>query len=157
MLEIYNIKEKTKFLREVAELTQKEWGETTNSKEEFEEKINKKISKIIGNLDNPSYCKLILLDNDVLIGFISIFPTDGNERNDLSPWYATMYVKESFRGNGYSRILNDAILKEAKTRGFEKIYLKTDLINYYEKFGATYLETLNTGEKLYYFDLNELH
>ena len=52
MLKIYNIKEKQEFLREVAELTQKEWGSQTNSKEEFEEKINKKISKIINNFNN---------------------------------------------------------------------------------------------------------
>lgn len=38
-------------------------------------------------------------------------------------------------------------------RGFIKLYLKTNLINYYEKFGAIYLENLNNGEKLYYFDL----
>ena len=153
MLKIYNIKEKQEFLREVAILTQKEWGKKTNSKEEFEEKINKKISKIIDNFNNPFYCKLILLDNDVLIGFISIFPTDGEERNDLSPWYATMYVKEEFRGNGYSKILNDAILDEARKRGFKKLYLKTDLLNYYEKFGAIYLETLNNRERLYYFSI----
>ena len=52
-----------------------------------------------------------------------------------------------------SKILNEAILKEAKKRGFKKIYLKTDLINYYEKFGAIYLEDLSNGEKLYYIDL----
>ena len=153
MLKIYNIKEKQYFLREVAELTQKEWGNKTNSKEEFEEKINKKISKIINNFDNPLYCKLVLLDNDILIGFISIFPTDGEERKDLSPWYATMYIKEEYRGKGYSKILNDAILKEAKQRGFKKLYLKTVLINYYEKFGAIFLENLNTGERLYYFSI----
>ena len=153
MLKIYNIKEKQEFLREVAELTQKEWGSKTNSKEEFEEKINKKISKIINNFNNPLYCKLVLLDNDILIGFISIFPTDGDERKDLSPWYATMYVKEEFRGKGYSKILNNAILEEAKSRGFEKLYLKTDLINYYEKFGAIFLGTLNNGAKLYYFSI----
>lgn len=153
MLKIYNIKEKQEFLREVAELTQKEWGSKTNSKEEFEEKINKKISKMINNFDNPLYCKLILLDNNILIGFISIFPTDGEERKDLSPWYATMYVKEEFRGKGYSKVLNNAILEEAKKRGFKKLYLKTNLINYYEKFGAIYLENLNSGEKLYYFNL----
>ena len=112
MLKIYNIKEKQEFLREVAELTQKEWGSKTNSKKMFEEKINNKISKIINNFDNPLYCKLILLDNDILIGFISIFPTDGEERKDLSPWYSTMYVKREFRGKGYSKILNDAILEE---------------------------------------------
>ena len=153
MLKIYNIKEKQEFLKEVAELTQKEWGKKTNSKKEFEEKINKKISKIINNFDNPLYCKLVLLDDDILIGFISIFPTDGDERKDLSPWYATMYVKEEYRGKGYSKILNDAILEEAKKRGFKKLYLKTDLTNYYEKFGAIFLDTLNTGEKLYYFSI----
>ena len=153
MLKIYNIKEKQEFLREVAELTQKEWGKKTNSEEEFEAKINKKTSKIINNFDNPLYCKLVLLDDDILIGFISIFPTDGDERKDLSPWYATMYVKEEFRGKGYSKILNNAILEEAKSRGFEKLYLKTDLINYYEKFGAIFLGTLNNGEKLYYFSI----
>ena len=155
MLKIYNIKEKQEFLREVAELTQKEWGSKTNSEEEFETKINKKISKIINNFNNSLYCKLILLDNDILIGFISIFPTDGKERKDLSPWYATMYVKEEFRGKGYSKILNNAILVEAKKRGFKKLYLKTELINYYEKFGATFLENLNNREKLYYFNLEE--
>lgn len=153
MLKIYNIKEKQGFLKEVAELTQKEWGTRTNSKEEFEEKINKKVSKIIDNFNNPFYCKLVLLDNDILIGFISIFPTDGDERNDLSPWYATMYVKEEFRGKGYSKILNDAILREAKNRGFKKLYLRTNLINYYEKFGALFLENLSNGEKLYYFSI----
>lgn len=153
MLKIYNIKEKQEFLREVAELTQKEWGSKTISEEEFEAKINKKISKIINNFNNPLYCKLVLLNNDILIGFISIFPTDGDERKDLSPWYATMYVKEEFRGKGYSKILNNAILEEAKNRGFNKLYLKTDLINYYEKFGAVFLDTLNNVEKLYYFSI----
>lgn len=153
MLQIFNIREKQEYLREVAELTQKEWGIKTSSKKEFEEKINKKISKIINNFDNPLYCKLVLLEDDILIGFISIFPTDGDEYQNLSPWYATMYVKKEFRGKGYSKILNNAILEEAKKRGFTKLYLKTNLINYYEKFGATYLENLNNGEKLYYFDL----
>ena len=92
MLKTYNIKEKQEFLREVAILTQKQWGKKTNSKEEF-------------------------------------------------------------RGKGYSKILNNAILEESKKRGFKKLYLKTNLINYYEKFGAIYLETLNNGEKLYYFSV----
>ena len=152
MLNIYNIKDKQEYLKEVAILTQREWG-NYSSEEEFNLKIEKKINKIINLLDNPSYCKLILLDNDKLIGFISIFPSDGDERNDLTPWYATMYVKKEYRGLGYSKILNDAILKEAKDRGFNKIYLKTDLVNYYEKFGAKYIETLKNGEKLYCIEL----
>ena len=147
---IYNIKDKQEYLKEVAILTQKEWGKKNLTEEEFNIKIDKKINKILNLLDQKDYCKLILLDDDSLIGFISIFPIDGEERQDLTPWYATMYVKEEYRGNGYSKILNDAILKEAKDRGFNKIYLKTDLVNYYEKFGAKYIEDLENGEKLYY-------
>ena len=156
MLKIYNIKDKLEYLKEVAELTQKEWGNQTNSIEGFNAKIDRKINKIISNLNNPNYCKLILLQNNTLVGFISIFFFFCDERPDLSPWYATMYVKEKFRGNGYSKLLNDAILKDAKSRGFTKTYLKTDLINYYEKFGANYIETLKSGEKLYYFNLKDL-
>ena len=150
MLKIYNLKDKQKYIEEVSFLTQKEWGRQDLSKTEFELKVRNKISKIILNFDNLNYCKLILLDNDTLIGFISIFPKDGDERSDLSPWYATMYVKEQYRGKGYSKMLNDAIIKEAFNRGFEKLYLKTDLENYYEKFGAQYIKKLSSGEKLYY-------
>ena len=105
------------------------------------------------SFENKFYCKLIFVENNTLIGFISIFPTDGEERKDLSPWYATMFVKEEYRGKGYSKILNNAILEEARRRGIQRIYLKTDLANYYEKFGAKYIENLSNGEKLYCIDI----
>lgn len=153
MLKIYNIKDKLEYIKEIAILTQEEWGEKGLSTDEFDNKVNKKIEKIKSNLDNKLYCKLILLDDDKLVGFISMFPYDGEERKELTPWYATMYVKKEYRKNGYSKILNNAILKEAKNRGFSKIYLKSELKNYYEKFGAKYIDTLNNGEKLYYIEL----
>ncbi len=152
-MKIFDIKEKQGYLREVAELTQNEWGSKELSKEEYEEKVNLKINKIKSLWDDIRYCKLLLLEDETLIGFISMFPTDGDERQDLTPWYATMYVKKEYRGKGYSKFLNDAILAEARKRGFEKLYLKSELVNYYEKFGAKYIETLNNGEKLYYIDL----
>lgn len=61
--------------------------------------------------------------------------------------------KKRYRGKGYSKILNDAILKEAKARDFKNIYLKTTLNNYYEKFGAKFVKSLNNGEKIYEFEL----
>lgn len=90
-----------------------------------------------------------MLKGNELIGFISLFETDGNLR-EVKPWYATIYVKKEYRSNGYSKILNDAILKEAKDRGFKRVYLKTDLENYYEKFNTIYMEILKNGEKMYY-------
>lgn len=63
-----------------------------------------------------------------------------------------MYVKKEYRKKGYSKILNNAILKEAKNRGFDKLFLKTDLNNYYEKFGAIFIKKLKSGENLYYIN-----
>ncbi len=149
MLKIQNLKDRQEYIEEVARLTQSEWGEKVN----FEEKVKNKIQKIKNNFNNPFYCKLILLNNNELVGFVSIFEQDCKERENLSPWYATMYVKEEYRGNHYSKILNDAILKEAKKRKIKRIYLKTTLENYYEKMNAKFLEKLDNGEKIYYFDL----
>lgn len=153
-MKIYNIKEKQEYIEEIAKLSKLEWAEY-NTEEELNKKITETIEKIKNNLNNPNYTKLILLDDKKLVGFISIFETDGDECQDLTPWYATMYVKEEYRGKGYSKILNDAILKEAKKIGHKKIYLKSELKNYYEKFGAQYIKKLKNGEKLYYINLED--
>ena len=133
-MEIYNIKDRLEYLEEIVELTHNEWGNRILSEEDYRVWLQKKIISIKSMLDRNDYCKLILLDEDNLVGFISLFPTDGDERSDLSPWYATMFVKKEYRRRGCSKILNDALLKESKKRGFERVYLKTDLNGYYEKF-----------------------
>ena len=148
-MQILDIKN-TKYLDEYILLCKKEWSDykIVNNKEEF---IKKRTEKILNG--NKVISILGLIDNNTLLGFISLFKYDGNERKDLTPWYATMYVKEEYRGNGYSKLLNDALLNHTKKLGYKKIYLKSNLINYYEKFGAKYIENLNNGEKLYYIDL----
>ena len=145
-LRIINLKEENTYLEDYVKLCSLEWG-SPKSDDEVKEKVSSILSgdKVISVLG--------LVDDDTLIGFISLFKYDGDERRDLSPWYATMYVKSEFRGKGYSKLLNDAIIEEARNLGYSKIYLKTDLVNYYEKFGAKYLEDLECGEKLYYIEL----
>ncbi len=150
-MKVYNLKDKLEYLNEVANLEYEEWADKKDEKKQ--ERIKRKKEKICNEFNNKSFCKLILIDNNNLIGFISIFPKDCEEEKELTPWYATMYVKKEYRNNGYSRILNDAILKEAKDRGFSTLYLKTYLENYYEKFGAIFIRKLKSGEYLYKFEL----
>ena len=150
-MEIYDLKEKKEYLDEVARLEYEEWAD--NKEENKEERIKRKKEKICNMFEDKYFCKLILIEEDKLIGFISFFPNDCEEEKDLKPWYATMYVKKEYRGKGYSKILNDAILEEAKNRGFKEIYLKTELENYYEKFGAIFIKKLSTNESLYKIEL----
>ncbi len=147
IMEIVNIMDNEKYIREYAELCTLEWG----SRDYDESFIDKKVKRILSK--DKVISVLGLIENGVLMGFISLFKFDGEERQDLTPWYATMYVKEEFRGMSYSHLLNEAIILEARNLGYERLYLKSDLVNYYEKYGAKYLEDLKCGEKLYVIEL----
>ncbi len=145
-MQIFNLKNKPEYIREVAQLERDEWGSNTSKT------LEEKVEKIKQNFQNEYFEKLILLEDNELIGFISMFEYDMEERKDLKPWYATMYVKKEYRGKGYSKLLNDALLQLAKEKGIPRLYLKTTLHNYYEKFGAKFLENVG-DEKILYFDL----
>lgn len=142
------------FLREVITLEHDEWAQ--DKEIDRESRITAKIEKVKKNLSRNDFCKLILLADNELIGFISLFPHDCAEYPNLTPWYATMYVKKAYRGRGYSKYLNDAFICEALKRKFKVLYLKTTLTNYYEKFGAQWIANINETEKLYKFDLSLL-
>ena len=149
-MEIINIKKNHNYLKEYIKLCSKEWG-TAKTEEEWKTYINEKKKRILE--EDKAISILGLIEKNKMIGFISLLKYDGEEKRELTPWYATMYVKKEYRKKGYSKILNQAIIEEAKKLGYNKIYLKTNLINYYEKFGAQYMELLKNGENLYYIDL----
>lgn len=89
-MKLINLKENEKYLKEYIELCSKEWG-TSKTKAQMEQYINKKRKDI---LTIDKVISVIGLVDNKLIGFISLFKTDGAERTDLTPWYATMYVKK---------------------------------------------------------------
>ena len=150
-MEIVNIKNDDYYLTEYVKLCTLEWG-TKKTEKELEDYIIEKKKKILS--EDKVISILGLMDNQTMIGFISLFKYDGDYRRDLSPWYATMFVKQEYRKKGYSKILNDAILKEARDLGYNKVYLKSELKNYYEKFGAIFIENITEDEKLYYIPLD---
>ena len=154
-MKIINLLENKQLLKEYIILCSKEWG-SSKTEEEYETYANQKLINYQGKDSDNLIAVLGLVNDNNLIGFISLFKKDAEERKNLTPWYATMYVKQEYRKNGYSKILNNAILEKAKELGYNKVYLKTELINYYEKFGAKFKEVLNNKEKLYYIDLTDI-
>lgn len=147
-MKIINITNNTKYLKEYIALCYLEWSE---KEKELTEYIDYKLRKL--KIENNIILILGLVDHNKLVGFISLLKKDGDCEVKLTPWYATMYVKKEYRGRDYSRILNDALLEKSKRLGYTKVYLKSNLINYYEKFGAIYIKKLENGESLYYIDL----
>ena len=150
LLSVKSIKDNRECLEEYFYLSSVEWGNSYKM-DNFNEILNKRVSDVLNGVNDNIILVLGLFNDDKLLGFISLFKYDHN--SDYTPWYATMYVKKEYRGNNYSKILNDALIDESKKLGYDKIYLKTELVNYYEKFGFKYIKNLNEKEKLYYIDL----
>lgn len=151
-MKIFKLDDRKEYIKEYCELCLDEWGKYSDVNE-FNIKVANKTEKILSGNDEKIISVLLLLDGKNLVGFISLLKVDGEERQELTPWYGTMYVKKEYRKKGYSKILNNAILEEAKKLGYKRVFLKTNLINYYEKLGAKFVGELNNGEKLYSIEI----
>ena len=82
---------------------------------------------------------LLLHGNGEIVGSFGLIANDFNSRQDLWPWIAALYVEESERGQSLGgKMLAHGVL-ESKRLGFSKLYLTTDHIGYYEKYGFTYV------------------
>lgn len=71
-----------------------------------------------------------------IIGFYQLIQNDSlTLHTRLSPFISALYVDERIRGCGYGEMLLTHAKYEAADLGFEKLYLSTDHIGYYEKHG----------------------
>ena len=122
-MQIYNLKNKLEYLDEVAKLEYDEWAD--NKEENRKCRIERKKEKIYNAFNDEFFCKLILVDNNKLIGFISIFPKDCEEEKELKPWYATMYVKKEYRNKGYQKKVFKECINLGKKLSITRFKLST--------------------------------
>ncbi|MFA5023868.1 MAG: GNAT family N-acetyltransferase [Patescibacteria group bacterium] len=76
-----------------------------------------------------------------LAGTVSLRGADHPYRQDLGPWLSSLVVSEKYRNCGIGQKLQTELLKTARRAGFKKIYLFTELHNYYEKTNWKFVET----------------
>ncbi|WP_246311155.1 GNAT family N-acetyltransferase [Paenibacillus xylanilyticus] len=62
-----------------------------------------------------------------------------NSRQDLFPWFACLHVEPEYRGQNLGGQLQNHAMNEAKAKGYDKLYLCTDLTDYYEKHNWAYI------------------
>ncbi|MCU9614913.1 GNAT family N-acetyltransferase [Caldibacillus lycopersici] len=77
----------------------------------------------------------VAIDNEPIIGTYALLRNDLNNRQDLCPWLACLYVDEKYRGKEIGSKLLQHGLMEAAKKGYKKLFLATDLEGYYEKYG----------------------
>jgi GNAT superfamily N-acetyltransferase len=76
---------------------------------------------------------------DNIIGGCGLIDNDFMVRTDLSPWMCALYIEPDERGKQFGEKLLAHSRLEAASLGFDKVYLNTDHVGYYEKYGWSYL------------------
>lgn len=99
------------------------------------------------------------LVNDRPVGTVALWMNDLSCRQDLSPWLASLYVDEEYRNMGIGAKLQAHAISVARDLNYEKLYLITDHVGYYERFGWTFMEEAPkaNGKKtrIYEIELNK--
>ncbi|MDF2868150.1 MAG: N-acetyltransferase [Gammaproteobacteria bacterium] len=78
----------------------------------------------------------IVQQNNTVLGTASLYLNDLNSHQHLVPWLANVYTFEAYRKQGVGAYLVEQVVLQAKSLGFDKLYLFTDdKAEWYQKLG----------------------
>lgn len=85
----------------------------------------------------------IMADGEKPVAFCTLTHRDCIEDDNLFPWIGFVFTAPEYRGHRYSGEVIGVACERAVRQGFDKVYLATDHIGLYEKYGFTYMESRN--------------
>ena len=77
----------------------------------------------------------LCLDEDNVIGGLGVIKNDFHNRKDLFPNVCAVYVEEAYRKQGIVGNLLNMAVEDMKSKGISPLYLVTDYIGFYERYG----------------------
>lgn len=101
---------------------------------------------------------LLLVEDAVLLAFCTLAErdeiTEEETEPDMKPWIGFVYTHPEHRGKRYSEKLIRYACKLAERDGYEKVYLSSNEVGLYEKYGFVFLKRLHTvwGEETQVFE-----
>ena len=81
----------------------------------------------------------LCLDGDKIIAGMGVIENDFRDRKDLTPNVCAVYTEEKYRCQRIAGPLLNMVVDDMKKKGVSPIYLVTDHIGFYEKYGWEFL------------------
>lgn len=81
----------------------------------------------------------LCLDGEKIIAGMGVIENDFHERKDLSPNVCAVYTEETYRNRGIAGRLLRFVVEDERKNGISPLYLVTDHIGFYEKYGWEFL------------------
>ena len=80
----------------------------------------------------------VVFDGERIVAGAGVIENDFHDRPDLSPNVCAVYVEEDMRRRGIAGELLGYICRDMKKEGVDTLYLLTDHVGFYERYGWEY-------------------
>ena len=134
-MHILSVREQPEKAGLVTAYFQKHWA-SENSMMVYEDCIHNCL-----HADSPLPQWYLLMEGETVVGCAGLITNDFISRMDLYPWLCALYVEPEFRGRGNAGRLIEKCREDARKGGFRKLYLCTDHIGFYERYGFCHIGT----------------
>ncbi|AXI28412.1 MULTISPECIES: GNAT family N-acetyltransferase [Priestia] len=132
-MQIINVREHVEYQDKAIQYIQNKWA-NENTLKLYEDCITHSLKT------NNSLPIWYLLENrGEIIGCAGLISNDFISRMDLWPWVCALYIEEDYRGMSLGEKFLLRIKEDTKDAGFDKLYLCTNHIGYYEKYDFLYI------------------
>lgn len=127
---IITLREQPELASTAAEWFQNKWGVPTEAYLECME------AYLSGKTENGWY---LCLDGETIVAGLGVIDNDFHDRKDLAPNVCAVYTEEEYRKKGLAGKLLDKVVNDMKNKGIMPLYLVTDHIGFYERYGWEFL------------------
>ena len=81
----------------------------------------------------------LCMDGGRIIAGMGVIENDFHDRKDLTPNICAVYTEEKYRGQGIAGKLLNMVVTDLKEKGISPVYLITNHIGFYERYGWEFL------------------
>ncbi len=81
----------------------------------------------------------LCLNKETIVGGLGVIENDFHDRKDLTPNICAVYTEKNHRRKGIAGRLLHIAAEDLKEKGFSAVYLLTNHIGFYERYGWKFL------------------